>query len=86
MVNMLHNDIKCIPKLTFAGLDPIGPCVIELCVTDISAVLEPSTAVSATAEFAGLAGGALVTSSAVTRRRKALRLGCLCLGEIQSLT
>ena len=40
-------------KLTFAGLYPLDPCMIEVCVAGISAVLEPSTAISATTEFAG---------------------------------
>ena len=40
-------------KLTFAGLNALDPCMIKVCVTGISAVLEPSTAASATTEFAG---------------------------------
>ena len=43
-------------KLTFAGLDALGPRVIELGVARTSAVVEPSTARSATAGFAGLLG------------------------------
>ena len=39
---------------TLAGLDALDPCVIKLCLADISTVLEPSTAVSATAAFAGI--------------------------------
>ena len=38
---------------TFAGLYALDPCVIEVCVPGISTLLEPSTAASATAEFAG---------------------------------
>ena len=31
-------------------MDALDPCMIELCVADISTVLEPSTATSTTAE------------------------------------
>ena len=40
-------------KPTFAGLDTLGPCMIELHVTLISTVFEPSTITSTTAKFAG---------------------------------
>ena len=39
--------------LTRAGPNALDPCMIEVWVTGISAVLEPSTAASATTEFAG---------------------------------
>ena len=39
-------------QLTFAGLNALEPRVIKLRVAGISAVLEPSTAASATTEFA----------------------------------
>ena len=42
--------------LTFAGLNTLGPCVIELWVSDISTVLEPSPTASATAAFTGVLG------------------------------
>ena len=41
------------PQLTCTSLNAFGPCVIEICVNDISAFLEPSSAASATAEFTG---------------------------------
>ena len=44
------------PQLTFASLDALGPCMIKLRVAGISAVLEPSTAASAAAEYAGFLG------------------------------
>ena len=37
----------------FACPNALDPCMIEVCVAGISAVLEPSTAASATTEFAG---------------------------------
>ena len=40
-------------ELTFTGLNPLDPSMIEVCVTGISTVLEPSTAASATAAFTG---------------------------------
>ena len=40
-------------KLTFTGLNALDPCMIEVWVASISTVLEPSTAASATTEFAG---------------------------------
>ena len=49
---------SCCQQLTCTSLDALGPCVIKLCVADISAFLEPSTAGSATAEFARFLGGA----------------------------
>ena len=42
--------------------------MIQLCVAGISALLEPSTAASATAAFAGLVGGALGTTVAAANR------------------
>ena len=44
------------PRPTFASQDALGPCVMELCVAGISAVLEPCTTASATAAFGGLLG------------------------------
>ena len=45
---LLHCPHKCDSRvLTFAGLDALGPCVIEHVVPGISAVFEPSTAVTA---------------------------------------
>ena len=38
---------------TFAGLDALEPRVVEVRVTGISAVLEPSTTANTTAEFTG---------------------------------
>ena len=46
------------PTPTFASLDALSPGMIERCVAAISAILEPSTAASATAEFAGFLVGA----------------------------
>ena len=51
---MTRNSVS--PPLTCASLDALRPCMLVLCVADISAVLEPSTATSATAEFAGFLG------------------------------
>ena len=39
--------------LTFAGLNPLDPCMIEVSVAGISTVLEPSTAIGAATAFAG---------------------------------
>ena len=52
-------------KLTFAGLYPIDPCMIEVCVAGTSAVLEPSTAASATTEFAGFLDAAALGTRVV---------------------
>ena len=49
-------------QLTGAGLHALGPCVIKLCVADISTVLEPGTTPSTTTVFAGFfASAALET-------------------------
>ena len=40
--------------------------MLKLCVTDISAFLEPSTAASTTAEFAGFLGDAALETHVVT--------------------
>ena len=54
--------------LTFTSLNALRPCVLKLCVTTISTLLEPSTTRRATAEFAGFLGGAaLGTSMAIAR-------------------
>ena len=43
-------------QLTFASLDALGPCMIELCVTDISTVLVPSTATNTAAALTRFLG------------------------------
>ena len=63
-------------KLTFAGLNALDPCMIEVWVASISTVLEPSTAASATTEFAGFLNAAALgahLASYLGRRR-----GCFC--------
>ena len=49
-------------QLTSARLDALGPCVIKLCVAEVSAFLEPRTAGSTTAEFAGFIGTATLAT------------------------
>ena len=70
-------------KLTFAGLNALNPCVIEVCVAGISAVLEPSTAASATTEFAGFLDAAALGTRvaaylAAYRGHAGRRRGCFC--------
>ena len=48
------------PPPTFAGLDALGPCMVEFGVTGISTGLKPITAASATAKFAGFLGSTAV--------------------------
>ena len=68
----------------FADLNALGPCVIKLCVTVISAVLEPSTAASTTAAFAGfLASAALGTAVGACYRELPRHRRCFC-GEVQA--
>ena len=59
--------------------------MIQLCVAGISALLEPSTAASATAAFAGLVGGALDTPTATAHRGQTRHRGCFC-GQMRALT
>ena len=49
---MAQNPADRRPTLT--SLDALSPCVIKLCVADISTVLEPSSTTSTTARYAGL--------------------------------
>ena len=66
------------PQLTCTSLNAFGPCVIEICVNDISAFLEPSSAASATAEFTGFLGtGTFRAYSTDPRRRCKTRPTCL---------
>ena len=51
---MAHKSVSLQP--TFARLNALGPCMIKLCITSISTVLEPSTTTSATATFAKFLG------------------------------
>ena len=55
IIHTLHSTCHKIRthERTFAGLNALDPCMIEVCVAGISAVLEPSTAASATTAFAG---------------------------------
>ena len=57
-------------ELTVAGLDALLPRIIKLVVAGIAAVVEPSTAASATAGLAGLLDGAAL---------RTYRNDCLCL-------
>ena len=50
------------PWLRVAGLDTLGPRVVELGIAVISTLLEPSTTSSAATTFTGFAGAALRTS------------------------
>ena len=54
-------------RLTSARLDPLGPCVIKLCVASISTGLEPSTTASTTAGFAGFLASTAHGAFATTR-------------------
>ena len=59
---------------TCAGLETLGPGVIRLCVSDISAVPEPSATASATAAFAGFLDSAtLGTRESDHRRRRRVK-------------
>ena len=49
----LQNARYTLLRLVSTGLDAFGPGVIKIGVTSIAAVIVPSTAGSATAEFAG---------------------------------
>ena len=51
---------NCIFK-TCASLDALMPCVVKLCVADISTMFEPSTTPSTTGAFAGLVDDTLET-------------------------
>ena len=62
----LQGDID-INTFTLTRLDALHPWMIKLCVADISAVLEPSTTASATAEFTSLISGTLGTHIDVGR-------------------
>ena len=55
---MLQLRTQASGPLGFAGLDSLSPCMIELGVAGIPAVLEPGGAASATAEFAGFLASA----------------------------
>ena len=60
-------------QLTLASSDTLDPCVIKRWVPRISAVLEPSTAASATAAFAKFKGGTTPGTAPYgghTRRRR----------------
>ena len=48
---MLQKSVS--PQVTLASLDALSPCMIELVVAGISAVLKPSTPTSAAAKFTG---------------------------------
>ena len=62
-------------RKAFASLDALGPCMIKLCVADISTVLEPSTTTSTTAAFPGfLSGAALWTCSSGYSRDRRTRI------------
>ena len=65
-------------QLTFASLDALSPCVVELRIANISALLKPGTATSATTAFASLAGSALGTPAVAACRGYSLRLGSVC--------
>ena len=73
----LHTCILHSPgrELTFASIDALDPRVINVSVAGTTAVLEPSTAGSATTEFAGfLRGAALGTHDT----------GCRCDGRCRA--
>ena len=53
------------PFRTFASLDALGPSMVKFRAHGIPAVLEPSTATSATAESAGFLGDAALDTSVV---------------------
>ena len=61
-------------QLTFAGMKAFKPRVIEVGVAFISTLLEPSTATSATTEFAGSLDGAALEAYG-TECRYACRRG-----------
>ena len=67
----------------FAGLDALDPCMIKGSVAGISTVLEPSTAISATTEFAGFLDAAALGTRvaaylAAYRGHAGRRRGCFC--------
>ena len=62
-----------------AGVDAVGPCMIELRVTGISTVLEPSAIASATAALARFLGNtALGAPVSATHHRWTRRRGGFC--------
>ena len=58
---MTQNPAARTPTLT--SLDALSPCMIKLCVADISTVLEPTTAASATATFTGFLDNATLATA-----------------------
>ena len=60
-----------------ASLDALGPCVIKLHGADISAFLEPSTAMGATAVFAGFLNNTALVTPAVAAYNGSKRC-CRC--------
>ena len=60
------------PPQTIAGLDALNPGMIEVCVAEIPALLEPGTATSATTECAGFLHDAALGAPL------AACLGCSC--------
>ena len=64
-------------QLTFASPDALGPCMIEPCVTGISALLEPSTTASAAAAFTRFPDNTtLGTAVTAMHREQADHRGC----------
>ena len=55
-------------EFALAGSDALDPRMTKLCVTGISTLLEPSTAASATTEFARFLGNATLGTPVATGR------------------
>ena len=65
-------------KLTFTGLRALEPRVVEVCVTRISAFVEPSPAASATTQLAGFLESATLETAFACSLGRSCRRGCFC--------
>ena len=63
---------------TFAGLDALGPCVIELRVASIPAIIEPGAVASTATAFAGFLGSTALRTVAAAYRGHTSSRGYFC--------